>query len=261
MASSLKVHTRAGNLPMGAKFTPAEYRPLLLQRMKVYLSGSDTIVGQMGGPEPSKNVGPWLKDGNKWWVYNDTLAKYVPASLGFLDSGNRAGIGIFAESLTANRTATFRPDISGTVAMTTDVFIPRPTITLDGLTPVIDASLASDFYLLMEGDSSFTISNLEAGKTITFTVCNSGTAYEFTSFPSMLWADPGTPVQPGTAEPGEVAMTMYTITYLNVGIAKKLWCKPALDFSGISSIIEGEPVIPPPSSPPSPSDYNPYNIP
>lgn len=35
----------------------------------------------VGADEPSSNVGPWLRDGNSWWVFSDDVKRYVPISI------------------------------------------------------------------------------------------------------------------------------------------------------------------------------------
>lgn len=35
----------------------------------------------IGGAQPTSNVGPWLKNGTTWYVWNDALATYVPATI------------------------------------------------------------------------------------------------------------------------------------------------------------------------------------
>jgi len=53
---------------------------LLGSILQFYLeTGSSTFI--IGGSQPTSNQGPWLKDGTTWYVWNDALATYVPATI------------------------------------------------------------------------------------------------------------------------------------------------------------------------------------
>lgn len=39
---------------------------------------NDFSIFAIGSEEPKENVGPWLKDGEVWCVFDDEKSKYVP---------------------------------------------------------------------------------------------------------------------------------------------------------------------------------------
>lgn len=51
-----------------------------LERMRI-MSPAGTNFFVVGDVEPSSNSGPWLKDGDRWYVFNDTLGRYVPINI------------------------------------------------------------------------------------------------------------------------------------------------------------------------------------
>lgn len=58
-----------------------EYQEALIERMEIQSpSGSSFFV--VGDSEPSSNVGPWLKGGRSWFVFDVTLGRYVPVDIG-----------------------------------------------------------------------------------------------------------------------------------------------------------------------------------
>lgn len=67
-------------LPPTFKGTPDELFQSILARLKI-VSPSGTFGFVIGGEEPTSNVGPWLKDGNQWWVWDIELKSYVPQDI------------------------------------------------------------------------------------------------------------------------------------------------------------------------------------
>lgn len=60
--------------------TPQELADEMIRRMKIVSpSGINFIF--VGDTEPTSNVGPWLKDGTKWYVFDDTINRYVPLDI------------------------------------------------------------------------------------------------------------------------------------------------------------------------------------
>lgn len=60
--------------------SPQKLANEMVRRMKIV---SPTAVNFIfiGDNEPTSNVGPWLKDGNKWYVFDETLKRYVPLDI------------------------------------------------------------------------------------------------------------------------------------------------------------------------------------
>lgn len=78
---------RATNLliqsaPIPATFrgTPDEFREELVKRMKIVSPSGTSFIFQ-GESEPLSNVGPWLKDGTKWYVWSEAVKRYVPQDI------------------------------------------------------------------------------------------------------------------------------------------------------------------------------------
>ena len=67
-------------LPATFVGTPQELANEMVRRMKI-VSPSGTNFIFIGDVEPSSNVGPWLKDGTKWYVFSDELKRYVPLDI------------------------------------------------------------------------------------------------------------------------------------------------------------------------------------
>jgi len=67
-------------LPPTFKGTPNDLVAQIVARTRI-LSPSGTNFIFIGDTEPTSNVGPWLKGGTQWWVWSDTLNKYVPVDI------------------------------------------------------------------------------------------------------------------------------------------------------------------------------------
>lgn len=71
-----------GALPQGVQFTTQEYADAIAARL---IGSVENIGFQNGGPEPTSDVGPWLKNGNQWRFWNPITGKY---DLGVFDPGD-----------------------------------------------------------------------------------------------------------------------------------------------------------------------------
>lgn len=69
-----------GPIPPTFEGTPQEFAEQMVLRMKI-VSPSGTNFIFIGDVEPTSNVGPWLKNGNSWWVFNPDTKRYVPQDL------------------------------------------------------------------------------------------------------------------------------------------------------------------------------------
>jgi hypothetical protein len=77
---STSLIVQAAPLPATFKGTPNDFLTAMVQRMKI-LSPNGTNFIFIGDTEPTSNVGPWLKDGTKWYVWSDSLKQYVPLDI------------------------------------------------------------------------------------------------------------------------------------------------------------------------------------
>jgi hypothetical protein len=68
--------------PLPATFsgTPDELGEEIIKRTKIKSPSGINFI-YVGESEPTSNVGPWLKDGNKWYVYSESIKRYVPADV------------------------------------------------------------------------------------------------------------------------------------------------------------------------------------
>lgn len=73
--------------PLSTTFTgtPQELAASMVRRMKI-VSPNGTNFIFVGDTEPTSNVGPWLKDGNKWYVFDEETSRYVPLDISDSDT-------------------------------------------------------------------------------------------------------------------------------------------------------------------------------
>lgn len=57
--------------------TPNDFRVELVKRLRI-LSPNGTNFIFIGSVEPTSNVGPWLKNGTQWFVWDPATKRYVP---------------------------------------------------------------------------------------------------------------------------------------------------------------------------------------
>lgn len=60
--------------------TPNELAREMVRRMKI-VSPTGTNFIFIGDVEPTSNVGPWLKGGTQWWVFDEDIKRYVPLDI------------------------------------------------------------------------------------------------------------------------------------------------------------------------------------
>src|SRR6478609_3296710 len=88
MASNVLPLTIQGSaLPPNVRWTPQQIADFIWEKARIVTSQSYALF-VTGSTEPSSNVGPWLKDGTEWWVWNNDSGDYQPiavpeASLGY----------------------------------------------------------------------------------------------------------------------------------------------------------------------------------
>ncbi len=68
--------------PVPATFvgTPNDLAATMVRRMKI-VSPSGTNFIFVGDSEPTSNVGPWLKNGTQWFVFDTGINRYVPLDI------------------------------------------------------------------------------------------------------------------------------------------------------------------------------------
>jgi hypothetical protein len=70
----------AAQLPPDFSGNPQEFFEALVERMEIQ-SPQGTSFFVVGDSEPSSNVGPWLKNGTQWWVFDIDQGVYVPLDI------------------------------------------------------------------------------------------------------------------------------------------------------------------------------------
>jgi len=69
-----------GQIPPTFRGTPPDLAEAMVRRMKIVSpTGANFIF--IGDTEPTSNVGPWLKNGTQWWVFDVDLKRYVPLDI------------------------------------------------------------------------------------------------------------------------------------------------------------------------------------
>lgn len=67
-------------LPPTFKGTPQDLSVEMIKRMRIVSPNGVNFIF-IGDVEPTSNVGPWLKGGTQWWVWDDQTNRYVPQDL------------------------------------------------------------------------------------------------------------------------------------------------------------------------------------
>lgn len=82
MATTLPVTFRASPLPSTFRGTPQQIMDAMVARLSI--EGQDELSFFVtGSVAPSSNVGPWLKNGVTWYVWDDVTGAYIPEILEF----------------------------------------------------------------------------------------------------------------------------------------------------------------------------------
>ena len=71
---------QASPLPATFQGSPNDFYSEMIKRMRI-LSPSGTNFIFIGDTAPTSNVGPWLKNGTQWWVWDPSTKQYAPADI------------------------------------------------------------------------------------------------------------------------------------------------------------------------------------
>lgn len=80
MADPLPVSFEVAAFPPSESYTPQEFADALAERLSL-VSQQDFALFVTGSVEPSSDVGPWLKDGIEWWVWDTVNGNYKPIEI------------------------------------------------------------------------------------------------------------------------------------------------------------------------------------
>jgi hypothetical protein len=78
--NSTNLYIQGSPLPPTFRGTPNDLFSEMVKRMRI-LSPSGTNFIFIGDTEPTSNVGPWLKNGNQWYVWDESTKRYVPQNI------------------------------------------------------------------------------------------------------------------------------------------------------------------------------------
>jgi len=67
-------------IPATFKGNPQDLAVAMLQRMKILSPSGSSFIFE-GDTKPTSNVGPWLKGGTQWYVWDYTINDYVPLDI------------------------------------------------------------------------------------------------------------------------------------------------------------------------------------
>lgn len=76
MSNTLPITVVMSSLPPSVKWTPQQLGDAIAARLTLETSQQFALF-VTGSTAPLSNVGPWLKDGETWYVWNSTLGQYV----------------------------------------------------------------------------------------------------------------------------------------------------------------------------------------
>jgi hypothetical protein len=57
-----------------------QFREAMVERFKI-VSPSGISFIFVGDTEPTSNVGPWLRNGTQWWVFDEATKRYIPLDI------------------------------------------------------------------------------------------------------------------------------------------------------------------------------------
>jgi hypothetical protein len=75
-------------LPPAVRWTPQQLADAIAARLSITTAQSYALFVS-GSTAPSSNVGPWLKNGTEWWIFNTVSGTYVPITI------NQESLGYF----------------------------------------------------------------------------------------------------------------------------------------------------------------------
>lgn len=180
----------ADPLPDDFKGTLSDFQTRFLLNFRGSITDTNVLQGQVGGSQPTTNIGPWLNNGT-WYVWSGST--YVPTTIK-VGSANFT-VTVLPELVSGVARIQTLQDKDGTVALLSDVYQGQPTVVLTTTTPVIDWSLGNKYFAqTLSGDTTYQIINAKDGQRKVIAVTNSGTSYAVTWPSSIFWAG-GTPTQ------------------------------------------------------------------
>lgn len=195
----INIRFTADPIPADFQGTLQDFQNRFLLNLRGSIEDTQVLVGQVGGPKPTKDVGPWFSS-NTWYTWNGS--EYVPTTVKVGGSGYVVQLGDYTKVGTSTqqplptRIQTVQ-DRDGVVALLDDVYVGRPPVILSGTTPTIDWNLGHHFTEILPGNTTIKMINSKPGERIIVVLRNVATSYAaiFSSTPAIFWPSGTAPSQ------------------------------------------------------------------
>lgn len=195
----INVQFTADPLPADFQGTLQDFQDRFLLNLHGNIDNTQVLTGQVGGPMPNFDVGPWFSN-DTWYAWNGS--EYVPTKVIVGGSGFVVQLGDYTTTGTSvsnplpSRTQTLQ-DRDGVVALLDDIYVGRPLVVLNGTTPTIDWNLGHHFTEILPGNTTIKMINSKAGQQIVVALRNVTTSYSvsFSSTPAIFWPSGVAPTQ------------------------------------------------------------------
>ena len=92
---SINVHFTADPLPADFKGNFQDFQTRFLLNLRGTIDDTQVITGQVGGPKPDTNIGPWFND-DTWHAWNGS--EYVPSTVKVGGAGYVVQLGDYTTS-------------------------------------------------------------------------------------------------------------------------------------------------------------------
>jgi hypothetical protein len=83
MSTIVPITITASPLPSNFTGTPQQFMDSMVARLNVVTAVDSVSIVSQGSVPPTSNVGPWLKNGNTWYVWSTSSGSYVPVNAEF----------------------------------------------------------------------------------------------------------------------------------------------------------------------------------
>lgn len=83
MSTIVPITITASPLPSNFTGTPQQFMDSMVARLNVVTAVDSVSIVSQGSVPPTSNVGPWLKNGNTWYIWSTSSGSYVPVNAEF----------------------------------------------------------------------------------------------------------------------------------------------------------------------------------
>lgn len=198
---NLPIRYKTGNLPYGFNGSHKALFLSMIKRTQLYISDQDVVVGNTLPTAPTYDAGVNFYNGSLK-VWRDSAGNYSPPTILVYDPASTYSVTLDG-TFTRNSTLTIQ-DADGTAALLTDLYIPRPTVILDGTggTMTVDGNASESFYGKLQQNTTMTVTVL-GGQKMRVGLINHGTNYTVTWPGAIKWPGGTHPVQPVSSTNGD----------------------------------------------------------